>query len=55
MFLGRRNALFYISELYLIGAAVWFPWIFLTANLLINKGSAPVMGAGVRTPGIFRI
>jgi cytochrome c oxidase cbb3-type subunit 1 len=46
MILGRRNALFYISELYLIGAAVWFPWIFITANLLINKGSAPVMGAG---------
>ncbi len=47
MFQGRRNALYYISELYLIGAAVWFPWIFLTANLLVNKESAPVMGAGV--------
>jgi len=46
MFHARRNTLYYISELYLIGAAVWFPWIFLTANLLINKGSAPVMGAG---------
>ncbi len=46
MFLGRRNALFYISELYLIGATVWFPWIFVTANLFINAGSAPVMGAG---------
>ncbi len=47
MFHGRRNKLFYISELYLLGAAVWFPWIFLTANLLINKEAAPVMGAGV--------
>lgn len=47
MFHGRRNSLFYISELYLIGAAIWFPWIFLTANLLINRGSAPVMGAGI--------
>lgn len=46
MFHSRRNGLFYISELYLIGAAIWFPWIFLTANLLINKGSAPAMGAG---------
>lgn len=46
MFQARRNTLFYISELYLIGAAVWFPWIFITANLVINKGSAPVMGAG---------
>ncbi len=46
MFRARRNSLFYISELYLIGAAVWFPWIFLTANFFINKGSAPAMGAG---------
>jgi cytochrome c oxidase cbb3-type subunit I len=47
MFHSRRNSLFYVSEMYLIGAAVWFPWIFITANLIINKGSAPVMGAGV--------
>lgn len=46
MYQARRNSLFYISELYLIGAAVWFPWIFLTANFLINKGSAPVQAAG---------
>ncbi len=46
MFHARRNALFYVSEMYLIGAAVWFPWIFVTANLMINKGSAPVIGAG---------
>ncbi len=47
MFRQRRSSSVYISELYLIGAVVWFPWIFFTANLLINKGSAPVMGAGV--------
>ncbi len=46
MFRQRRTSSVYISELYLIGAAVWFPWIFFTANLLISKGSAPVMGAG---------
>jgi len=46
MFHARRNALFYVSEMYLIGAAIWFPWIFITANLIINRGSAPVMGAG---------
>ncbi len=46
MFRQRRSSSVYISELYLVGAAVWFPWIFFTANLLINKGSAPVMGAG---------
>lgn len=43
----RRQGDFYVSELYLIGAAVWFPWVFLTANFLINKLSAPVMGAGI--------
>lgn len=37
MFHARRNALFYVSEMYLIGAAVWFPWIFVTANLMINR------------------
>jgi len=43
----RRNSFVYVSEMYLVGAAVWFPWIFLTANLLINRGSSPVMGAGI--------
>ncbi|MEM1441083.1 MAG: cbb3-type cytochrome c oxidase subunit I [Verrucomicrobiota bacterium] len=47
MFRARRVASIYVSEMYLIGAAVWFPWIFLTANLLINKGTAPVIGAGI--------
>jgi len=47
MFRNRRSASVYISEMYVIGAAVWFPWIFITANILINKGTAPVMGAGV--------
>ncbi|HQZ26537.1 MAG TPA: cbb3-type cytochrome c oxidase subunit I [Verrucomicrobiales bacterium] len=46
MFQSRRNTLFYVSEMYLIGAALWFPWIFVTVNLLINRGTAPVMGAG---------
>jgi len=47
MFKSRKGSSVYVSELYLIGAAVWFPWIFLTANILINKGTAPVMGAGI--------
>lgn len=47
MFRNRRSASVYISEMYVIGAAVWFPWIFITANVLINKGTAPVMAAGV--------
>ncbi|MDF1861888.1 MAG: cbb3-type cytochrome c oxidase subunit I [Verrucomicrobiales bacterium] len=47
MFRQRRASLTYVSEMYLVGAAIWFPWIFLTANILINKGTAPVMGAGL--------
>ncbi len=47
MFRNRRESLVYVSEMYLVGAALWFPWIFLTANILINKGTAPVMGAGL--------
>ncbi len=43
----KRSQGFYVSELFLIGAAVWFPWVYLTANLFINKYAAPVMGAGV--------
>lgn len=47
MFRNRRLESVYVSEMYLIGAAVWFPWIFITANILINNGTAPVMSAGV--------
>lgn len=47
MFRSRRDSLVYVSEQYIVGAAVWFPWIFATANILINKGTAPVMGAGI--------
>lgn len=38
----------YISQWYLMGAMVWFPWIFITANLLIHciQGN-PVMAAGI--------
>ena len=46
MFRQRRSSSVYISELYLLGAVIWFPWIFFTVNLLIDAGSAPVMGAG---------
>jgi len=47
MFRYRRAARVYISEMYLVGAALWFPWIFLTSNLFINKGTSPVMAAGI--------
>ncbi len=47
---SRREKEGYISQHYLIGAAFWFPWIYITANLIIFhfKGSA-VMSAGVDT------
>jgi cytochrome c oxidase cbb3-type subunit 1 len=46
MFRKRRESLVYVSEMYLIGAALWFPWIFITANIIIGKGTAPVMASG---------
>ena len=38
----------YISQWYLLAAMVWFPWVFLTANLLIHVISGhPVMAAAI--------
>lgn len=38
----------YISQWYLLAAMVWFPWIFLTANVLLNcLPGHPVMAAGI--------
>ena len=46
MYRVRRAGGVYVSELFIIGAAVWFPWIFITANIFIGNGAAPVMAAG---------
>lgn len=46
MFRARRSSYVYVSEMYLVGAALWFPWIFVASNLLINKGTSAVMGMG---------
>ncbi|MDF1754425.1 MAG: cbb3-type cytochrome c oxidase subunit I [Verrucomicrobiales bacterium] len=46
MFKTRREASIYISEYYLVGAALWFPWVFITAGILISKEAAPTMAAG---------
>ncbi|MGJ8677560.1 MAG: cbb3-type cytochrome c oxidase subunit I [Akkermansiaceae bacterium] len=32
----RKGEAVYISQWYLLGALLWFPWIYLTANLFIN-------------------
>lgn len=38
----------YISQWFIMGAIVWFPWIFLTANTLIHcLDGHPVMAAGI--------
>ncbi len=38
----------YISQWYIIAAMVWFPWIFLTANVLVFVFQGhPVMAAGI--------
>ncbi|MES2661542.1 MAG: cbb3-type cytochrome c oxidase subunit I [Verrucomicrobiota bacterium] len=38
----------YISQWYLLAAMVWFPWIFITANTLLNcLPGHPVMAAGI--------
>jgi len=38
----------YISQWYILGAMVWFPWVFLTANILLHcLPGHPVMAAGI--------
>lgn len=47
MFRRRREGEAYISQKYIFGAALWFPWIFATANLILNHtGGSAVMNAG---------
>ena len=44
----RREGHVYISQWYLLGAMVWFPWIFITANVLLHWMTGhPVMAAGI--------
>ncbi len=38
----------YISQWYLLAALIWFPWVFLTANVLLHCMTGhPVMAAGI--------
>jgi cytochrome c oxidase cbb3-type subunit 1 len=38
----------YISQWYLMAAMIWFPWIFITANILLHvMPGNPVMAAGI--------
>jgi len=38
MFAGRRSEHIYISQWYCFGAVLWFPILYLAANLMIHKG-----------------
>lgn len=49
----RRGEQTYISQWYILGAVLWFPWIYLTANLYINVFDVhPLMAAAIN--GWFR-
>ncbi len=38
----------YISQWYLMAAMIWFPWVFITANVLLHMMPGnPVMAAGI--------
>ncbi len=43
MFRARRPGHVFISQWYLIAATLWFPWVYLTANLFVHV----LPGAGV--------
>ncbi|NWK55218.1 cbb3-type cytochrome c oxidase subunit I [Verrucomicrobiaceae bacterium N1E253] len=44
----RRGDSTYISQWYLLGATIWFPWIYLTANLYVNVFDVqPLMAAAI--------
>ena len=49
MFNARRAGEVYISEMFVIGAAVWFPWIFATATLLVGDEGSAVMSEGTNS------
>jgi cytochrome c oxidase cbb3-type subunit I len=38
--LFRRERHFYVSQYYLLGAFIWFPWFYATANGLLNVAGA---------------
>jgi cytochrome c oxidase cbb3-type subunit 1 len=46
--LFRRQHQLYISHYYLLGAFIWFPWFYATANWLLNVAGA----SGVAQPAI---
>lgn len=48
MFKARRDGHVFISQWYILAACFWFPWIYLTSNLLIHHfPSAAVINAAI--------
>ncbi len=48
MFKVRRDGHIYISQWYILAACFWFPWVYLTANLLIHHfPSAAVINTAI--------
>lgn len=48
MFKARRDGHVYITQWYILAACFWFPWVYLTANLLIHHfPSAAVISAAI--------
>ncbi|MGA8659331.1 MAG: cbb3-type cytochrome c oxidase subunit I [Chthoniobacterales bacterium] len=41
IFWSRRTAATFVSQWYLLGAFLWFPWSYLTANVLLNVLGIP--------------
>lgn len=49
----RKTEAVYVSQWYLLGAMLWFPWVYLTANLFVNVFDIhPLMAAAIN--GWFR-
>src|SRR5260370_18766652 len=41
IFWSRRPGPTYVSQWYILGAFLWFAWMYSTANILLNIASAP--------------
>ncbi len=42
-----RTEGFQITNMYVVGACFWFPWLFITANYMLNNLELGALGAGV--------
>jgi cytochrome c oxidase cbb3-type subunit 1 len=47
MFTSRPKGADYVTQLYIIGACFWFPWLFLTANVFTSPRTASGLHAAM--------